>query len=100
MDANRKVYVYDDNRIACGSWTAGTLSGKRGGASRGAIREEARRVESHTRDLSYTVGAAPNYLTDDNRWATDRDSQADADDLFAEWDSDPLELAGLPSLDE
>ena len=57
-----------------------------------------RKVESHTRDLSYTVGAAPNYLTDDNRWARDNDSQSDVDDLFAEWDSNPLELLSLPDL--
>ena len=55
-----------------------------------ARRSESRTVESHTRDLSYTVGAAPNYLTDDNRWANDNDSQSDVDDLFAEWESDPL----------
>ena len=34
-------------------------------------RSESRTVESHIRDLSYTVGAAPNYLADDNRWASD-----------------------------
>ncbi len=61
-------------------------------------RSESRTVESHTRDLSYTVGAAPNYLTDDNRWASDNDSQADVDDLFAEWDSDPLGLLSVPDL--
>ncbi len=46
----------------------------------------------------FTVGAAPSYLTGDNRWATDHDSQADVDDLFAEWDADPLELVSLPDL--
>ena len=65
-----------------------------------ARRSESRKVESHTRDLSYTVGAAPNYLTDDNRWASDNDSQSDVDDLFAQWESDPLELLSLPDLDE
>ena len=61
-------------------------------------RSTSRVVESHTRDLSYTVGAAPNYLTGDNRWATDHDSQSDVDDLFAQWDSDPLELLSLPDI--
>jgi hypothetical protein len=57
-----------------------------------------RAVETHTRDLNYTVGAAPNYLTGDNRWVSDNDSPSDVDDLFAEWDSDPLELLSLPDL--
>ena len=57
-----------------------------------------RNVESRTRDLSYTVGTAPSYLTGDNRWTTDHDSQADADDLFAERESDPLELVSVSGL--
>jgi len=61
-------------------------------------RSTSRVVESHARDLSFTVGAAPSYLTGDNRRATDYDSQADVDDLFAEWESDPLALLTLPDL--
>ncbi len=57
-----------------------------------------RKVETHARDLSYSVGAAPDYLTDDNRWVNDNDSHSDVDDLFAQWDSDPLELLSLPDL--
>jgi len=57
-----------------------------------------RKVESHTRDLSYAVGAAPNYLTGDNLWATVNDSQSDVDDLFAAWTPTPLELLSLPDL--
>jgi hypothetical protein len=59
-----------------------------------------RKVEPHARDLSYTVGVAPHYLADDNRWAGDNDNQSDVDDLFAEWDSDPLRLLSLPDLGE
>jgi hypothetical protein len=61
-------------------------------------RNESRKVESSTRDLSYTVGAAPNYLADDNHRASDNDSQSDVDDLFAEWDSDPPALLSFPDL--
>ncbi|MHB8890289.1 MAG: NHL repeat-containing protein [Acidobacteriaceae bacterium] len=61
-----------------------------------AQRSESRIVESHTLDVSFTVGAAPNYLTDDNRWANDNDGQSDVDDLFAQWESDPLELFSFP----
>ena len=33
-----------------------------------ARRSESRAVESHTRDLSYTVGASANRIADDSRW--------------------------------
>jgi hypothetical protein len=55
-----------------------------------------RTVESHTRDLSYTVGAATTRATNDSV-ANDR-RRTDVDDLFAQWDSDPLELLSLPDL--
>jgi hypothetical protein len=37
-------------------------------------------------------------IADDNRWARDNHRQTDVDDLFAQWDSDPLELLSLPNL--
>jgi hypothetical protein len=61
-----------------------------------ARRSESRTVESHTRDLSYTVGASANRLTND-RVANDK-HHTEVDDLFAEWESDPLELLRLPDL--
>ncbi len=36
-------------------------------------------------------------ITDDNRLANDK-HHTDEDDLFAQWDSDPLELLSLPDL--
>ena len=39
-------------------------------------RSESRTVESHTRDLSYTVGAAANRIANDTRWARDNHRQA------------------------
>jgi len=60
-------------------------------------RSESRAVESHTRDLSYTVGAAANRITGNNRWANDK-HHTEVDDLFAQWESDPLELVSLPDL--
>ncbi len=60
-------------------------------------RSESRAVESHTRDLSYTVGASANRIADNTRWANDK-HHTEVDDLFAEWDSDPLELLSLPDL--
>ncbi|MHB8974465.1 MAG: NHL repeat-containing protein [Pirellulaceae bacterium] len=59
-------------------------------------RSESRVVESHTRDLSYTVGASSNRLANDSV-ANDK-HHTDVDDLFAEWDSDPLELLSFPDL--
>ena len=61
-------------------------------------RSESRTVESHTRDLSYTVGASANRIANDSRWASDNHRQTEVDDLFAEWDSDPLALLSLPDL--
>ncbi len=61
-----------------------------------ARRSESRTVESHTRDLSYIVGASANRLAIDSV-ASDR-HHTEADDLFAEWDSDPLELFNFPDL--
>jgi hypothetical protein len=63
-----------------------------------ARRSESRTVESHTRDLSYTVGAAANRMTDDSRWARDNHHQAEVDNLLAQWESDPLELLSFPDL--
>lgn len=63
-----------------------------------ARRRESRFVESHTRDLGYTVGAAPNCLADNSLWVSENDRQSDVDDLFAEWDSDPLALLRLADL--
>ncbi len=59
-------------------------------------RSESRTVESHTRDLSYTVGAVA-YRVANDRVANDH-HHTEVDDLFAEWDSDPLELLSLPNL--
>ena len=61
-------------------------------------RSESRAVESHTRDLSYTVGASANRIADDSRLARDNHRQTEVDDLFAQWESDPLELLSLPDL--
>jgi hypothetical protein len=55
---------------------------------------------SHTRDLSYTVGAAANRIANNARWASDNHRQTEVDDLFAQWDSDLLELLSLPGLDD
>jgi hypothetical protein len=59
-------------------------------------RSESRAVESHTRDLSYTVGASANRVAND-RVANDK-RHTEVDDLFAQWESDPLELLSLPDL--
>ena len=59
-------------------------------------RSESRAVESHTRDLSYTVGASANRIAND-RVANDK-RHTEVDDLFAQWESDPLELLSLPDL--
>jgi hypothetical protein len=37
-------------------------------------------------------------LTDDSRLARDNHRQAEVDDLFAQWDSDPLALLSAPDL--
>ncbi len=65
-------------------------------------------MESHTRDLSYSVGWVAGVesassqqsirLTDDSRWASDNHRQTEVDDLFAQWESDPLALLTLPDL--
>jgi hypothetical protein len=69
-------------------------------------RRESRMVQSHTRDLSYTVGASAlaepvahwaHRVTDDSRWARNN-HQAEVDDLFAQWESDPLQLLSFPDL--
>jgi hypothetical protein len=59
-------------------------------------RSESRTVESHTRDLSYIVGAAANRLANDSV-ANDK-HHTEVDDLFAQWESDPLQLLSLPDL--
>ena len=61
-----------------------------------ARRSESRAVESHIRDLSYTVGASANRLAIDN-FANDK-HHTEVDGLFSQWDSDPLELLSLPDL--
>jgi len=63
-----------------------------------ARRSESRAVESHTSDLSYTVGASANLLTNDSRVANDK-HHTEVDDLFAQWESDPLELVSLSDLE-
>ncbi len=65
-------------------------------------RSESRAVESHTRDLSYTVGASAlaepvaHRITDDS--VANDNHQAKVDDLFAQWETDPLQLLSLPDL--
>ena len=59
-------------------------------------RSESRAVESPPRDLSYTVGASANRLANDSV-ANDK-HHTEVDDLFAQWESDPLELLSLPDL--
>ncbi|MHB8971530.1 MAG: NHL repeat-containing protein [Pirellulaceae bacterium] len=59
-------------------------------------RSESRVVESPTRDLSYTVGASANRLANDSV-ASDQ-HHTEVDDLFAQWDYDPLELLSFPDL--
>ena len=61
-----------------------------------ARRSESRTVESHTRDLSYTVGASANRVANDSV-ANDK-HHSEVDDLFAQWDSDPLALFSVPDL--
>jgi hypothetical protein len=61
-------------------------------------RSESRAVESLTHDLSYTVGASANRSTDNSRWANDNHRQTEVDDLFAQWDADPLELLSVSDL--
>jgi hypothetical protein len=50
----------------------------------------------NTRDLSYTVGASANRVANDSV-ASDK-HHTEVDDLFAQWDSDPLELLSFPDL--
>ena len=61
-------------------------------------RSESRAVESHTRDLSYTVGTSANRIANNSRSARDNHRQAEVDDLFAQWESDPLQLLSLTDL--
>ncbi len=65
-----------------------------------ARRSESRTVESSTRDLSYSVGASALAEPVAHRIANanvayDRHHMG-VDDLFAQWESDPLELLSLP----
>ena len=66
-------------------------------------RSESRTVESHTRDLSYTVGASAlaepvaHRIADDSRWVNDK-HHTEVDGLFAQWESDPLQLLSFPDL--
>ena len=65
-------------------------------------RSESRSVESHTRDLSYTVGAAALAEPVAHRSANDNVANdkrhTEVDDLFAQWDSDPFGLFSVPDL--
>jgi hypothetical protein len=63
-----------------------------------ARRSESRAVKESTRDLSCTVSASANRIADDSRSARDNHRQAEVDDLFARWESDPLELLSLPDV--
>ena len=58
-----------------------------------ARRSESRAVDSHTPDLSYTVGAGANRITGNNRLANDK-HHTEVDDLVALCDSDLLALLG------
>ena len=57
-------------------------------------------MESHTRDLSYTVGASALAEPVAHRIANDSVANdkhhTEVDDLFAQWDSDPLEPLSFP----
>ena len=59
-------------------------------------------MESHTRDLSYTVGASARESGTPHRGrlslGRDNHHQAEVDDLFAQWESDPLQLLSFPDL--
>ncbi|MHB0959621.1 MAG: NHL repeat-containing protein [Pirellulaceae bacterium] len=63
-----------------------------------AQRSESSIVETHTLDISFIVGASANRITDGSRWASDNHREAKVDDLFAQWESDPLELFSFPDL--
>ncbi|MHB8969628.1 MAG: hypothetical protein ACYC3X_05575 [Pirellulaceae bacterium] len=58
------------------------------------MRSESRAVETHTRDLSYTVGASANRIANDSV-AHDK-HHSEVDELFAQWNSDPLQLLSFP----
>jgi hypothetical protein len=60
-------------------------------------RSESRAVESPTRDLSHTVGASANRIANDRHVVSD-DHQVEVDDLFAQWESDPLGLLSVADL--
>ena len=51
---------------------------------------------SNTRDLSYTVGASANRIADDS--VANDQHHTEVDDLFAQWESDPLELFSFSDL--
>ena len=65
-------------------------------------RSESRAVESSTRDLGFTVGASALAEPVAHRLANDRVANdkrhTEVDDLFAQWDSDPLVLLSFPDL--
>jgi hypothetical protein len=50
----------------------------------------------NTRDLGYTVGATATRIANDSV-ANDK-HHTEVDDLFAQWESDPLELLNFPDL--
>ncbi len=45
-----------------------------------------------------TLRFACNPIADDSRLVRDNHHQAKVDDVFAEWDTDPLQLLSLPDL--
>lgn len=46
----------------------------------------------------YTIGAAASRVSIDSRISRDHHGDAERDDLFAQWDSDPLALLSVPGL--
>jgi hypothetical protein len=65
-------------------------------------RSESRAVESSTRDLSYSVGASALAEPVAHRFANANVAydkhHMEVDDLFAQWDSDPLGLFSFPDV--
>ena len=59
-------------------------------------------MEDNTHDLNYTVGASALAEPVAHRLANDSlandKHHTEVDDLFAQWESDPLELLSLPDL--
>ncbi len=58
----------------------------------------ARLSESLERVASALAEPVAHRITDDSRWANDNHHQTEVDDLFAQWESDPLQLLSFPDL--